>query len=73
MGIVFGSTWFHAELPSILNGDSTKGYVYSPGTLSPVAEELDHYLPVPTSLDKYGGYVVFKAIKPHWFLYKRRN
>jgi len=73
-GIVRGDNstiWFGAETPSILNGDSTKGYVYSNAELTPCVTDLNSYKPGPAALNQHGGFVVFSLIKPHWYLYRQ--
>lgn len=63
--------YFAAELPSLLNRDSTKGYVYSPATtMSPCVDNLDRYVPTTSNRNVKGGYIVFKTLQPHWFLYR---
>jgi len=65
--------WFRSESPSFFNGDTTKGYFYSFVAPQPLAKTLDHYVPAPNELDSHGSYVVFEALKDHWYLYAGRN
>jgi hypothetical protein len=65
--------WFRAETPSVLNGDSTKGYVYSQTDRAPCVADLDAYVPPPNARDQYGGFVVYARLKPKWYLYKLVN
>ncbi len=58
--------WFHTERPSLINGDSRKGFIYSTLELQPRVNYLDSYTPMR---DRRRG-VVFSPIKPHWYLFK---
>jgi hypothetical protein len=61
---------FPAELPSLLNGDSTKGYWYSPDEVTPCFENLERYKPPQILLQRREGYAIFSPLKTHWYLYK---
>jgi hypothetical protein len=67
------SVWFRAEVPSFSNGAVTKGYVYSLGELTPLVADLDGYVPEPTPDSRRPRFLVFKLLKPHWYLYKLSN
>jgi hypothetical protein len=64
---------FTVDRPSILNGDSEKGFVYSLQRQEPQAADLDSYHPSRQSLDPFGGYIVYKRLEPGWYLYLHYN
>jgi hypothetical protein len=61
--------YFRADMPSLWNGDSQKGFVYSVDPLSPTTQDLEGYVPAPNQRDRYGGFVVYKPLKSHWYLF----
>jgi hypothetical protein len=64
--------WFLAEAPSWVLGDAQKGYIYSLSDLAPCAADLDSYIPPKQNpLFDRGGFVVYKRLKSHWFLFKQ--
>jgi hypothetical protein len=64
-----GAVSFKADGPSLLNGDSEKGYVYSPLPLSPTVEDLGRFKPLETNRNSHGSYLAYRPIKLHWYLY----
>jgi hypothetical protein len=70
-GVFIGNAdtaWFAAESPFVFNGYSQKGYIYSPEPLAPVIDTaLERYVP-PSRLH---GWIVYRLLEPHWYLYLR--
>jgi hypothetical protein len=64
---------FRIDLPSIQNGDSDKGFLYSETPLEPSAADLDGYKISPSTRTKYGDYLAYKKIRPNWYLYVHYN
>jgi hypothetical protein len=64
------SVWFGAEARSWRNGSVTKGYVYSTGKIGPLVPDLDSFVPQPTSESRRPRFLVFRILKPNWYLYK---
>ena len=65
--------WFEVDRPSYLNGDTTKGYIYSVSDLNPLTPDLDAYVPAATSTSRQPRFLVFKNLKGHWFLYRNSS
>ena len=63
---------FKVDVESMFNGGRTKGITYSSVPLKPLVSNLDGYKPSPDVLDDHGGFVVYKQLKPHWYLYLAR-
>jgi hypothetical protein len=38
--------------------------------LGPLVSDLDAFVPQPTSESRRPGFLVFRIIKPNWYLYK---
>jgi len=55
--------------PSLLNGDSFKGYEYSVERLSSLGTSLDEYKLSATDKNSTGGYQVFKPLKANWYIF----
>jgi hypothetical protein len=64
------NVWFAAESPSMLSGGVTKGYIYSLSEKTPLVPELDAYVPAPTAGARRPGFLVFKQLKPNWYIYR---
>jgi hypothetical protein len=62
------SVTFEADSPSLFNGDSTKGYLYSPTSPAHLKPSLDGYRIADGDKGANGWYVA-KALKGHWYLY----
>src|SRR5207247_863156 len=63
---------FKIDPESMFNGGRTKGIAYSVVSLKPLVTSLDGYKPTPDVLDDHGSFVVYKELRPHWYLYLAR-
>ncbi len=68
-----GSFCFKADLESLWNGDTSKGYMYSLNPLAPTVSDLDQYSPERDRFGRHRPYMAYRMIKPHWYLYFVRN
>jgi hypothetical protein len=68
-----GEVWFNAEHPSLFNWGPTKGYVYSASELTPLVPDLDSYSPQSTVESRRPPFLVYRALKTHWHLYKNSD
>jgi hypothetical protein len=64
-----GGVSFKGDRESFSNCDRAKGIIYSSAPLKPLLKALDGYRPTPDVTDDRGGYVVFKELSPHWYLF----
>jgi len=64
------TVWFKAEVASEWNGGITKGYVYSSYEQGPLVADLDTYVPAPNTESRRPRFLVFRALKSHWYLYE---
>jgi hypothetical protein len=60
---------FRVDPGSFLNGDSYKGYVYTPTPPDHIRSSLDGYRRCDRDSDRSGGWAVFKPLKGNWYLY----
>jgi hypothetical protein len=63
------SVTFKINRESLVNGDRSKGITYSVVPLAPLKPSLDGFRPSPNMVDSHGGFVVYRELKPHWYLY----
>lgn len=67
------SVLFVVDPPSIFNGDSYKGYLWTPLPRPRLYSNLDSYrvYDPKSDLDKdrYGNWAVYKRLKGNWYLY----
>jgi hypothetical protein len=68
-----GSIAFQVDSPSDWNGDSEKGFEYSPVRPVPLISSLDQIDRSEIKKDKFGGFTAYKALKGHWYLYVHVN
>lgn len=61
-----GGFVFQSQRPSLLNGGTSKGYIYSIDAPIPCVDDLETYK--STSRD----WIVFARLKGHWYLYKQQ-
>jgi len=65
-----GGVEFRVDTGSLMNGDSDKGYEYSP---TPPAghrkANLDTYRISEDDKDRFGNFYVYKPLKGNWYLY----
>lgn len=65
-----GGIWFETTRPSLFNGDTREGYVYSPSPLTPLVIDLESYVPPATDDSPRPRFLVFKVLKGNWYLFK---
>jgi hypothetical protein len=63
------SVEFRVDEGSLLNGDSYKGYEYSPSKPAHPKSRLDGYRMSESDHDDFGGYHVSRPLKGHWYIY----
>jgi hypothetical protein len=61
---------FEAERESLLNGEVTKGYLYSNSEPRPLVSDLDSYVPAPTPDSPRPRFIAFRRLKGNWYLFK---
>jgi hypothetical protein len=64
-----GDVEFRVDQGSLFNGDSYKGYEYSPDAAEHPKASLDGYRISESDRDSSGGYYVSKPLKGFWRLY----
>jgi hypothetical protein len=62
------SVEFEVDPPSLMNGDSSKGIVYSEEPCSRVLDDLDSYEAEGRDRSS-SGFMVYKRLRPHWYIY----
>jgi hypothetical protein len=63
--------WFNSVRPTFFGGGSAKVYVFSLDELSPLTADLDAFVP-PRIDPLHGrpGFLVFRRLNPHWYLFR---
>jgi hypothetical protein len=64
-----GDVEFRVDSGSVLNGDSYKGYEYTPSAPYHIRASLDAYRRSDEDKDKFGNWGVCKPLKKNWYLY----
>jgi hypothetical protein len=67
-----GRVEFRADPGSIFNGDSYKGYEYTPTPPQHLKSNLDRYRIADSEKDE-SGWSVYKPLKGHWYLHLHVN
>jgi hypothetical protein len=60
-----GGVVFRVNNPTLWNGDSSKGYMYSLAEPTPCVSNLDSYVPA----SRAHPWRVYSRLKQHWYLY----
>jgi hypothetical protein len=60
---------FQMDCPSMFNGDSVKGIAYLETPPFRLVDNLDRHKPLQAELGLTGGYVVYRKIAEHWYLF----